>query len=92
MDLAAKLNASHRAEVMKLFIYRTAQRQGIAKTLLNALDLAAKGADGNLLILDKWQIDPSEHHYLALGFRHAGVIPQRVNPIRAGGSLLPHWR
>ena len=85
LDLAAKPNTSHRAEVMKHFIYRKAQRQRIAKTLLNALDLAAKGAGGNLLILDTRQVDPSEHLYLSLGFRHAGVIPQCA---RSGSGVL----
>ena len=34
MDLAAQPNASHRAEVLKLFIHRKARQQGIAKTLM----------------------------------------------------------
>ena len=76
LDLAAKPNALHRAEVMKLFVHRKARRQGIATMLITAVELAAKGAGRNLLILDTRQGDPSEYLYLSLGYRHAGVIPR----------------
>ena len=52
---------------------------------MNALDLAATGAGGNLLILDTRRVDPSEHLYLSLWFRHAGVIPQCA---RNGSGVL----
>ena len=85
LDLAAKPNASHRAEVMKLFVHRKARRQGIAKTLMKAVELAAKEAGRHLLVLDTRQGDPSEQLFLSSGYQRAGFIPRYA---RSGSGEL----
>jgi GNAT superfamily N-acetyltransferase len=75
LDLAARPNALHRAEVMKLFVHRRARRQGIGTVLMKAVENCARKRDRSLLVLDTREGDPSEQFYLSLGYRRAGVIP-----------------
>src|SRR4051794_15779581 len=75
LDLAAKPNALHRAEVMKLFVHRAARRQGIGKLLMKAVEREATEKGRTLLVLDTRLGDPSETLYLSLGYTRAGVIP-----------------
>lgn len=74
--LAQKQNASHRAEVQKLLVHRSARRQGIGKLLMRAVETAAHEAKRSLLVLDTRSGDPSEQLYEKLGYIKAGVIPQ----------------
>lgn len=76
LALAQKQNASHRAEVQKLLVHRSARRQGIGRLLMIAVETAAHEAKRSLLVLDTRSGDPSEQLYEKLGYIKAGVIPQ----------------
>jgi ribosomal protein S18 acetylase RimI-like enzyme len=85
LDLVAKPNGAHRAEVMKLMVHPTQRRQGIARALMLALEAQARAANRTTLVLDTRQGDPSEQLYRSLGYTCIGVIPQYC--ISANGNL-----
>jgi acetyltransferase len=85
LDLVAKPNGAHRAEVIKLMVQPTQRRQGIARMLMLALEAQAQAADRTTLVLDTRQGDPSEQLYRSLGYTCIGVIPQYC--ISANGNL-----
>ncbi len=85
LDLVAKPNGAHRAEVMKLMVHPDQRRQGIARTLMLALEAQARIASRTTLVLDTREGDPSERLYRSLGYTCIGVIPQYC--ISANGSL-----
>jgi len=73
LDLAAPPNQQHRAE-----------RRGIARALMMALEAVAQSEGRTLLTLDTWTGRSAERLYLSLGYVAAGVIPRY-----ARGSLTP---
>ena len=85
LDLVAKPNGAHRAEVMKLMVHPMQRRQGIARTLMLALEAQAQGAGRTTLVLDTREGDPSEQLYRSLGYTCIGVIPKYC--ISADGNL-----
>ena len=85
LDLVAKPNSAHRAEVMKLMVHPTQRRQGTARALMLALEAQARAANRTTLVLDTRQGDPSEQLYRSLGYTCIGVIPQYC--ISANGNL-----
>jgi ribosomal protein S18 acetylase RimI-like enzyme len=85
LDLVAKPNGAHRAEVMKLMVHPSQRRQGIARTLMLALEAHARAAGRTTLVLDTRAGDPSEQLYRKLGYTCIGVIPQYC--ISANGNL-----
>ncbi len=52
LELAAKPNALHRAEVQKLLVHRAARRLGLGAALMAAAELTARELGRNLLVLD----------------------------------------
>ena len=87
LDLAGMANGSHRAEVMKLFVHRSARRQGVARALMLAIESQARAAGRTLLVLDTRHGDEAERLYRALGYVQAGVIPRYARS--ASGELAP---
>jgi acetyltransferase len=85
LDLVAKPNGAHRAEVMKLMVLPALRRQGIARALMLALEAQAQAAGRTTLVLDTRQGDPSEQLYHSLGYTCIGVIPQYCRS--ASGNL-----
>jgi ribosomal protein S18 acetylase RimI-like enzyme len=85
LDLARRANATHRAEVQKLLVHRSARRQGIGRALMQAAEVAARAHTRSLLVLDTRLGDPSEQLYTMLGYTRAGVIPQYARS--ADGAL-----
>ncbi|HXW85028.1 MAG TPA: GNAT family N-acetyltransferase [Candidatus Binataceae bacterium] len=75
LELATMPNARHRAEVMKLFVFRSSRRKGIGRALMNAIEQEARAAKRSLLVLDTRRGDPAEKLYLSLGYKEAGRIP-----------------
>src|SRR5262249_44107210 len=75
LELAAKPNARHRAEVQKLLVLRSHRRRGIGERLMQAAEREAQGAGRRLLVLDTRQGDTAERLYRRLGFQEAGIIP-----------------
>jgi acetyltransferase len=52
LDLCMKQNGSHRAEVQKLMVLAKCRRRGIARELMNAVELEARTDGRSLLVLD----------------------------------------
>lgn len=75
LALATKPNASHRAEVQKLFVLQKQRRRGIAQALMHEIEQAAREHARTLLVLDTRQGDAAEQLYRKLGYQEAGVIP-----------------
>ena len=78
LDLAAKTNAPHRAEVIKLMVEPSRRRQGIGRALMRAIEAQARALGRTTLVLDTREGDPSEQFYQSLGYVRVGAIPQYV--------------
>ena len=76
MAYPAKANASHRAEVQKLFVHSRYRRKGYGQKLMAALEKVAEKKNRILLVLDTRKGDASEALYIKLGYQTAGEIPQ----------------
>ena len=68
-------NQSHRAEIGKLLVHRSARGQGIANALMHHAEDAALAAGRTLLVLDTCRGGDAERLYLRRGWTRAGVIP-----------------
>lgn len=76
LALATKQNGLHRAEVQKVIVHTGARNRGIARSLMGAVEEAARAAGRTLLVLDTEQGCPAESLYERCGYTRAGVIPQ----------------
>jgi ribosomal protein S18 acetylase RimI-like enzyme len=85
LALATRANGRHRAEVSKVLVHPNAQRQGIGRALMEALEPIARREDRSLLFLDTREGDPSNRLYRSLGYLEAGRIPDYARS--ADGSL-----
>jgi ribosomal protein S18 acetylase RimI-like enzyme len=85
LALARQKNGSHRAEVQKLMVHRSARRRGLGRTLMEAVEAEARRAGRTLLVLDTRRGDPSERLYLSRGYTPAGIIPRYARS--SNGSL-----
>ena len=68
-------NGAHRAQVRKLIVHTESRGQGIAKQLLNLLEMEARISGKRLLILDTETESGAEYLYQKLGWEKIGVIP-----------------
>jgi GNAT superfamily N-acetyltransferase len=68
-------NQTHRADVAKLLVHRTARGRGIATALMQHAEEAARLAGKTVLVLDTCQGGEAERLYLRLGWTKAGVVP-----------------
>ena len=84
LDLVAKTNAPHRAEVIKLMVEPSRRRQGIGRALMQAIEAQAQALGRTTLVLDTREGDPSEQLYQGLGYVRVGVIPQYVISEKGG--------
>jgi ribosomal protein S18 acetylase RimI-like enzyme len=75
LDLATPPNQPHRAEVKKLLVHPEARRRGIARSLMEAVEVEARQAQRTLLTLDTVTGGPAEALYTSLGYTVVGVIP-----------------
>lgn len=75
LDMATMPNGSHRAEVQKVCVLRSARGQGIGRRLMLTIEDTARAANRTLLVLDTRQGDVAESLYRKLGYIEAGVIP-----------------
>ncbi|GAB1691699.1 GNAT family N-acetyltransferase [Krasilnikovia sp. M28-CT-15] len=82
---AAKANARHRAEVVKLAVHRRHRGHGLGRRLLSAAEDAAVRAGITLLLLDTETASPAERLYLAAGWRRYGIVPDYAR--EPAGSL-----
>jgi len=75
LALATRANGSHRAEVGKVLVHPNAQRQGVGRALLEAVEPVAVRENRSLLHLDTREGDGSNALYRSLGYVEAGGIP-----------------
>lgn len=87
LDLEARPNGSHRAEVMKLMVHSAKRRRGTGRALMRAAEEEARRLGRTTLVLDTRQGDPSESLYRSMGWERAGVIPRYARS--ADGTLHP---
>lgn len=87
LDMAARPNGSHRAEIAKLMVHTSFRRQGVAQKLMNAIEAEALTAGRTTLVLDTRAGDPSEALYARLGYQRAGIIPEYARS--TDGKLHP---
>ena len=85
LDLAMRPNGVHRAEVVRLLVHRRARRQGLGRTLMQAIEEEARRRERTTLVLDTREGDPSEALYRSLGWQHSGTIPRYARS--ANGAL-----
>ncbi|MBU8714245.1 MULTISPECIES: GNAT family N-acetyltransferase [Brevibacillus] len=76
LQLSDRPNGLHRAEIVKLMVHPSAQRQGIGRTLMLLAEARAMAENRSLLVLDTRAGDPSNQLYQAMGYKEAGRIPQ----------------
>jgi acetyltransferase len=75
LELCAKENGRHRAEVQKLFVLRSQRGQRVSSLLLNAVDEFAAHDGRTLLVLDTISGSFAETVYRHHGWKFAGSIP-----------------
>ena len=75
LQLATPPNQPHRADVAKLLVHRSARRQGIARALMQQIEVVAQQHDRTLLTLDTLTNSAAERLYLSIGYVPVGVIP-----------------
>ncbi|MBB4867943.1 acetyltransferase [Pseudomonas nitritireducens] len=75
LNLCRKPNGLNRAEVQKLLVHSKARRRGIARELMQCLELEAKELKRGLLYLDTEAGSEAESFYRTLGYTHAGNLP-----------------
>jgi len=75
LELAARTNGSHRAEVTKLMVLRDRRRAGLGRALMLAAEEEAARLGRTTLVLDTRVGDPSQRLYATLGYALCGVIP-----------------
>ncbi len=93
LGLVTWANGKHRAEVMKLMVHSSARRQGIARTLLEHLEVEARGLGRSTLLLDTREGDPSNMLYQSLGWMLTGPIPQYVtNPDGTFAATMIYYK
>lgn len=84
VELCAKDNGAHRAEVRKLMVHSARRRGGVGRALMHQAHEVARTSGRTLLVLDTRTGDGSEAFYRALGYTAAGSIPGFVR--EADGS------
>lgn len=68
-------NQPHRADVAKMLVHRRARRQGIAQSLMAAVDDAARDAGKTVLVLDTVTGGDAERLYERAGWTRVGSVP-----------------
>ncbi|KRE11999.1 hypothetical protein ASE63_19950 [Bosea sp. Root381] len=76
LQLIAKPNQPHRAEVAKVLVHSRARRQGLGAALVNAAEAAARAAKRDLLVLDSDEDGEARRLYRRLGWTEVGTIPR----------------
>jgi GNAT superfamily N-acetyltransferase len=85
LELAMRLNARHRAEVNKVLVHPSEQRQGIGRRLMDAIEATARREGRTLLHLDTREGDGSNELYRRAGWVESGTIPNWARS--ASGTL-----
>ena len=83
----ARDNGRHRAEVQKLLVHTDARGQGIAGSLMRAVEGEARAQGLRLLVLDTLRGSQAEQVYVHLGWQRAGEVPDYA--AAPDGALFP---
>lgn len=75
LDCDTPGNQPHRAEARKLLVHPGARRNGIGRSLMQALEVEAARQGRSLITLDTRTGDDAEPLYRSLGYATVGVIP-----------------
>ena len=78
-------NGRIRAEVAKLLVLRSARRQGLGRSLMEAVEALARERGRTTLVLDTQTGSDAERLYRALGWTPAGVVPE-YSLLSGGGT------
>jgi ribosomal protein S18 acetylase RimI-like enzyme len=93
LEFASSPNQPHRAEVQKLLVHPAARRRGVARALMDRLELEARRAGKTLLTLDTRAGDAAEALYRATGWHEAGRIPgYALNADRTPCDTVLFWK
>jgi GNAT superfamily N-acetyltransferase len=87
LRLAQWPNASHRAEVAKVLVHRSARQRGIATALMREIERLALAEGRSLLVLDTIAGSDAERLYTKLGWTRAAEIPRYAG--MPDGDLRP---
>jgi acetyltransferase len=79
LELAAKANARHRAEVQKLLVLRRCRGRGLGTALMRAVETSARERGRALLVLDTSASGNAIGLYARSGYTRVGVIPRYAN-------------
>ena len=86
-------NAPHRAEVQKLLVHPDARRHGLARALMQRVELEAARAGRSLLTLDTRAGHAAERLYRAMGWQEGGRIPgYALNADGTPADTLFFWK
>ncbi len=86
-------NAPHRAEVQKLLVHPDARRHGLARALMQRVELEAARVGRSLLTLDTRAGHAAEHLYRAMGWHEGGRIPgYALNADGTPGDTVFFWK
>jgi acetyltransferase len=87
LERAAPANSRHRAEVLRAVVRSDAQRKGVGRELMRALEAAARALGITLLWLTTHEGTPACAFYERLGYQRLGVMPGYSR--RPDGELWP---
>ena len=87
LERARPANSRHRAEVMRVVVRGDAQRQGVGRELMRAVEVTAAALGITLLWLTTHDGTPACAFYERLGYERLGVMPAYSR--RPGGELWP---
>jgi ribosomal protein S18 acetylase RimI-like enzyme len=76
LQLVAKPNQPHRAEIAKVLVHSQARRRGLGEALMRAAEAAARAHGRDLLVLDTDEASPARRLYNRLGWTEIGTIPR----------------
>lgn len=68
-------NQPHRADLKKLLVHPRARRRGIARAMIEQLEIEAASLGRSLITLDTRTGDVAEHLYRSMDYAVSGVIP-----------------
>jgi GNAT superfamily N-acetyltransferase len=93
LEFAASPNQPHRAEVQKLLVHPRVRRRGVARALMQRLEIEAARAGKTLLTLDTRAGDAAEGLYRTGGWHEAGRIPgYALNADRTPCDTVIFWK
>jgi acetyltransferase len=87
LERASPANSRHRAEIQRVVVRGDAQRQGVGRELMRAVETAAGALGITLLWLTTHDRMPACAFYERLGYERLGVMPDYSR--RPSGELWP---